>query len=613
MSSDAREGGKSVHLGCVSQASLLSAAAAVSVGISHAIQHIRDLNQPVQPRSAEEVAEENINMNKGSPMESMASFKKKLDSVFEEKKEDPFCGYTYDCTKIGKSDDIREKLIKEPTTYYSTSFSSAGREALSEGKRDSLSLVENARIQPTGISASDQHSSKPVESASPMARMRDESSKGIDQDLTVNASALVRKTQEEIKAEQQQRWKTKMKIAQERKKKERIALDGSSRRRRKSTVNGRKIANMIGNQVLELIEHQCGAEEDVFSDSEDSMYDGSLDEDTSASSHGDRGGRAKRLERKRQQQQTKDVQGNNSQDSSSPRMSPGGSEKADNSGWSGEKEPGQNKTGPKKAFEDPTSPTSTRLAGNIGVSVDPMRSPARQNAAFVMGQNEPLDIPHLTPSRSAPISELSNVSSRASEKMNPKDRGFVQAFVYDMVHIGFSFFWQKETMTMNPTTVTLRLKKGYRTPQGTYCGPRLVWQESEFETYGVNLFDIQLLERASPVQLKDYPYAIPSRTVYLLLNRGQEFVFEAPSENDAYRFIHGMRWLVARLTFNMIIGNADVVAEILDIRASTSVGKFGENALFDDSRRGIAMDDMAEQLVERSVISFPDDKSEDSI
>jgi hypothetical protein len=643
MSSEAKESGKTsnVEIGCVPHASLLGAATAVSVGISHAIEQIRDFNRPVQPQPAEEEAPKKEQAsNNGNPMERVASFKKRLDLFIEEKKEDAFCGYTYDCTKIEKSKSP-DRPVKDPT--YSAKFSPTGSEPVAEGKVEPPPLAEKPKEKASSPprkspprkspprkspprkspprkspprkspprkspprKTPSKEITKSVQSPSPIARMRDKSLEAPGEDPNAPALAPVQKTQEEIKAERQRRWKTKMKIAQQRKKKERIALNGSSPLGRRSTVDGRQIANMIGSQVLQLIDNNCGAGEDVmFSESEDS---GSLDEDASASNYGNRRGRSNQP----RQRQRKDRQGYESQSSSSPRRSPGSSEKTDNSEWSEEKERSR-KADLIHPLEDPSSP-STRIAGNVGTDMDPTRSPLTQNVSGQIGKGETLEIPQLTPSRSAPISELSNVSSRVSENMNPTDRGFVHAFVHDMIHEGFSFFWQKETMTMNITTVALRLKPGHRTLKGTYCGPRLVWKESEFETYGVDLFAIQMLERASPVQLREYPYAIPSRTVYLLMSKDQEFVFEAPTENDAFRFIHGMRWLIARLTFNMVIGNMDVVCELLEIRAATGFGgKGGETSLAKDSRRGIAMDDVTEQLVERATINCFDDTSENSI
>ena len=155
---------------------------------------------------------------------------------------------------------------------------------------------------------------------------------------------------------------------------------------------------------------------------------------------------------------------------------------------------------------------------------------------------------------------------------------------------------------ITPSTVVMRVKPGCRSPEGGYCGPRLVWQESEFETYGVNLFDIQKFERARAMQLRDYPYSYPSRAVFLRMNQGPEFIFEAPTENDAMRFVHGMRWLLARLTFNLVIGNVDVVFELLDEGSSkTTASKLTRVNWMDDSLRSVAMDDITEQLVERSV------------
>jgi hypothetical protein len=173
----------------------------------------------------------------------------------------------------------------------------------------------------------------------------------------------------------------------------------------------------------------------------------------------------------------------------------------------------------------------------------------------------------------------------------------MKAFVHDMVLVGFPFLWQQEMMVMAPKAVVLRLKTGWQSPEGFFCGPRMTWQLDKTEAYGINIFDIQTLERASPVQLKDYPFVAPSRTVYVRMNRGQEFVFEAPSEDDAGEFVHGMKSLVASLSFSLVIGNMDAVFELLQVKMPDDLVK---TIPLGESRRLIAMDDLAQELLHRS-------------
>ena len=53
---------------------------------------------------------------------------------------------------------------------------------------------------------------------------------------------------------------------------------------------------------------------------------------------------------------------------------------------------------------------------------------------------------------------------------------------------------------------------------------------------------------------------------------GDHYIFEAmEDEGVAYRFVHGMRWIVARLAFNLIIGNLNVSCELLNVDGDDGV------------------------------------------
>jgi hypothetical protein len=186
--------------------------------------------------------------------------------------------------------------------------------------------------------------------------------------------------------------------------------------------------------------------------------------------------------------------------------------------------------------------------------------------------------------------------------MDPKDKHFIKAFTRDMTTTGFQLLWHKEKVSINPSRVTLCLKPGYDTPGGSYCGPRLFWADRSIKldktTSGnLNLFDIHSLERAKPIHLGDYPFAIPGRSIFLKLTRGREFVFEANSEQDAAWFVHGMRWVIARFSFNLVIGNVDVSCELLDLGLKERPAK-APRTLFEEALWARAMDDVTDQLVD---------------
>ena len=69
---------------------------------------------------------------------------------------------------------------------------------------------------------------------------------------------------------------------------------------------------------------------------------------------------------------------------------------------------------------------------------------------------------------------------------------FVKSFVQDMESKGKSMLWQQYAASMNPTTVIVRLKKGYRMPNGECCAPRLIWTDLRSkQNYGFDIFDIK--------------------------------------------------------------------------------------------------------------------------
>lgn len=109
------------------------------------------------------------------------------------------------------------------------------------------------------------------------------------------------------------------------------------------------------------------------------------------------------------------------------------------------------------------------------------------------------------------------------------------------------------TAFRRPCGVVAHLQLG--TPQdGVYCGPRLEWQKQDGSDGGfIDLFEIQSMETPPPDKLEPYKYAIPDNTFFVLLNSGNHVVFEASSDVEARRFIHGLRWVVARLSFNLVV------------------------------------------------------------
>lgn len=160
-----------------------------------------------------------------------------------------------------------------------------------------------------------------------------------------------------------------------------------------------------------------------------------------------------------------------------------------------------------------------------------------------------------------------------------------------------------------PTPIKARLKHGMARPDGGHEGPRFVWRPEDIDVLGgggsIDLFDIQSLDKVSPLQLEAYPFAMPGNSFIICLSSGADFVFEASSDTEARRIIHGLRWVVARLAFNLIIGNQDVSCELLTVDAGKP-GPSGERGSpqspLEEIALSRAMDDVTNLLVDKSVV-----------
>jgi len=190
----------------------------------------------------------------------------------------------------------------------------------------------------------------------------------------------------------------------------------------------------------------------------------------------------------------------------------------------------------------------------------------------------------------------SNTKLRHNPTINlQSDFSFVKTFTEDIKNGGESMLWHQETSATNPSNVIIRLKKGYRFTDGRYCAPRLIWTDHrKDQNYGLDIFDIQSLERADIVQLETFPYAMPKRSVCLHLKNTTSFIFEAGTEEDAIRFVRGVRSVVVRLAYNLVVGNLDKSCELLELSPKSTLMEF------DWSR---AMDDVTEHLVEKTLQS----------
>ena len=192
---------------------------------------------------------------------------------------------------------------------------------------------------------------------------------------------------------------------------------------------------------------------------------------------------------------------------------------------------------------------------------------------------------------------LDSAKSALSE-LDMHDRNFIQAFIRETSQEGYPLIWHKPSEDGrtfdNPIEIVAFLERGFLQEEGNFAGPRLAWYSTSGAALGaIDLLDIRSLVKASPLQLSEFPFAMPGNSLILKLhNSFDELVLEADSTLDARRFIHGLRWVVARLAFNLIIGNREVSCELLELRDGPQINSKTEMKK--------AMNDVTIQLIEKT-------------
>ena len=168
---------------------------------------------------------------------------------------------------------------------------------------------------------------------------------------------------------------------------------------------------------------------------------------------------------------------------------------------------------------------------------------------------------------------------------------------------GCRMLWYKDKSS-SPLSVVLFLMNGHQTHTGEYAGPALVWadEKKRDQFYGVNLFDIRSIDRTTSLTLGGRKTEHVRRCILIRLSKGSDFVFEAESEDEAFRFIHGMKWMIARFSFNLILGNVDVSCEVLDVghvKARSDINS--PKSLLEEAEAAKAVDDVTMQMLDRCI------------
>jgi len=160
-----------------------------------------------------------------------------------------------------------------------------------------------------------------------------------------------------------------------------------------------------------------------------------------------------------------------------------------------------------------------------------------------------------------------------------KSVGFSKSFLEDITGHGIELDWHRPRL--NPAS---RLVSKVRvhiqisdTKDSDGCEePNLIWEVMEDERASrrtmiqvvrrekLSLFDISTIERATELlEMKAFPHADPDTSILITLNDSSCFLFEAPDGDTARRVMHGLRWVEARMAFNIIVGNMHICSEML--------------------------------------------------
>jgi hypothetical protein len=214
---------------------------------------------------------------------------------------------------------------------------------------------------------------------------------------------------------------------------------------------------------------------------------------------------------------------------------------------------------------------------------------------------------------------LNGRSEKGLSKTEPKhtitvdinNKQFIRQFIASATTKGILLMLHKVNHTKalrRPTKNLAFIRRGTPTSSGKFKGPKFAWKEVNGDEKGeLDLFDIRSLEKATALELENYPLAMPGRSLFLRMNKGADYVFEARDEEEAVRFVHGMRWLIARLSFNLIIGNVSVSCELLEVeRTNNTDDRYGmfPSTVKEETQWTMAMNLATNHLVGKASTSF---------
>ena len=241
---------------------------------------------------------------------------------------------------------------------------------------------------------------------------------------------------------------------------------------------------------------------------------------------------------------------------------------------------------------------------------------SRENTSKAVRPSSRLDL-HLPHSRQPhPTPNLDRGESFDNSvwdtKLNADSPAFVKAYISGLQRKGLPLLLHRKRRieVMNQATkVRMFVRLGKENSLGNYSMPKLEWIDENGKVVGsVGLFDIRTLEKASAIQLERYPLAMPGRSLFVKMNHSSDIVLEARSEDSALHFIHGMRWVIARLSFNLIIGNLGSSCELLDVKMDSG-DILDDDRSFpatptEEKRWNRAMNDVANQMIDTTLTTM---------
>jgi len=113
--------------------------------------------------------------------------------------------------------------------------------------------------------------------------------------------------------------------------------------------------------------------------------------------------------------------------------------------------------------------------------------------------------------------------------------------------------------------------------------------------HSLNLFDITSVNRAGNgfIDLHLYPSAIPASSLYMTMTNGSIIFFEARDVAEARKLILGIRCLISRLAFSLIVGNPREYANLMQIDSSCiSISSKRVTSIDDENEGGLMTEDL---------------------